>query len=145
MLRLARLTVTDEIENALNYYGITFLHQIPRLYREIERALPGEDIASFFRMGTWIGGDRDGNPNVSAATLRTALARQSETALNFYLAEVHELGTELSISATISAVTPELLALSAREPDPSDYRQDEPYRRALSGIHARLTATLAAL
>ena len=98
MLRLTKLTVADEIENALSYYRITFLRQIPRLYREIEEALPGHEIASFFRMGNWIGGDRDGNPNVSAATLATALARQSETALRCYLTEVHELGAELSIS-----------------------------------------------
>ena len=85
MLRTAKLTVADEIENALSYYHATFLTQIPRLYREIERALPHHDIAPFFRMGHWIGGDRDGNPNVSAATLRMALARQSETALRHYL------------------------------------------------------------
>ena len=66
MLRYAKLSVADEIENALSYYRTTFLRQIPRLYREIERALPGHDIASFFRTGNWIGGDRDGNPNVGA-------------------------------------------------------------------------------
>jgi len=145
MLRLSTLTVADEIENALSYYGITFLRQIPRLYREVERALPGHEIASFFRMGTWIGGDRDGNPNVSAATLRAALARQSETALRFYLAEAHELGAELSISATISPITPEMHALAARSPDHDEHREDEPYRRALTGIYARLAATLTAL
>ncbi|MEO8299291.1 MAG: phosphoenolpyruvate carboxylase, partial [Burkholderiales bacterium] len=64
MLRYTKLTVADEIENALSYYHATFLRQIPRLYREIEQALPGHAIASFFRMGNWIGGDRDGNPFV---------------------------------------------------------------------------------
>jgi phosphoenolpyruvate carboxylase len=145
MLRFSTLTVVDEIENALSYYGVTFLRQIPRLYREVERALPGHEIASFFRMGTWIGGDRDGNPNVSAATLRAALARQSETALRFYLAEVHELGPELSISTTISPITPEMSALAARSPDHNEQREDEPYRRALIGVYARLAATLTAL
>jgi phosphoenolpyruvate carboxylase len=145
MLRFSTLTVADEIENALSYYGITFLRQIPRLYHEVERALPGHEIASFFRMGTWIGGDRDGNPNVSAATLRAALARQSETVLRFYLAEVHELGPELSISTTIFPITPEMSALAARSPDHSDDREDEPYRRALIGVHARLAATLTTL
>ena len=54
-------------------------------------------------MGNWIGGDRDGNPNVDAATLRMALQRQSEVALRHYLTEVHELGAELSMSATLVA------------------------------------------
>ena len=117
MLRYSKLTVADEIENALSYYRTTFLRQIPRLYREIEQALPGHEIASFFRMGTWIGGDRDGNPNVCAGTLRMAFARQSETALRFYLTEVHELGAELSISATLAPVTPEMGALAERSPD----------------------------
>ena len=145
VLRYSTLTVADEIENALSYYRMTFLRQIPRLYREVEQALPGQEIASFFRMGNWIGGDRDGNPNVSAATLRMAFARQSETALSFYLAEVHELGAELSISAALAAVTPEMRDLAARSPDHSVHREDEPYRRALIGVYARLAATLHAL
>jgi phosphoenolpyruvate carboxylase len=108
MLRSAKLTVDDEIENALSYYRATFLTQIPELYREIEEALPGFEIAPFFRMGNWIGGDRDGNPFVSAATLATALARQSETALRHYLTQVHELGAEMSSSANLSTVSPAL-------------------------------------
>ncbi len=142
MLRTAKLTVADEVENALSYYGTTFLREIPRLYREIERALPGHAIASFLRMGHWIGGDRDGNPNVTAATLAHALKRQAEVVLRFYLTEVHELGAELSISGTLSAVTPAMQALAAASPDQNVHRQDEPYRRALIGIYARLAATL---
>ncbi len=106
MLRTAKLTVADEIENALSYYPTTFLREIPRLYREIERALPGHPVAPFLRMGHWIGGDRDGNPNVTAATLRHALSRQAEVVLRFYLTELHALGAELSVSGTLSAVTP---------------------------------------
>jgi phosphoenolpyruvate carboxylase len=86
MLRQTKLTVLDEIENALTYYQTTFLREIPQLYSVLEAALPGQDIAPFFRMGHWIGGDRDGNPNVNASTLQAALCRQSETALRFYLA-----------------------------------------------------------
>jgi phosphoenolpyruvate carboxylase len=142
MLRYTKLTVADEIENALSYYQATFLRQIPRMYRSIEEALPGHVIAPFFRMGNWIGGDRDGNPNVSAETLQMALRRQSETALRFYLTEVHELGAELSISATLAKVTPEMQALADRSPDHSAHREDEPYRRALVGMYARLAATL---
>ncbi len=142
MLRTARLSVADEIENALSYYHATFLSQIPRLYADIEQALPGFDVASFFRMGHWIGGDRDGNPFVSADTLRMAMARQSETALRHYLVQVHELGAELSNSATLCRVTPELQALAERSSDQNPHRLDEPYRRALIGVYARLAATL---
>jgi phosphoenolpyruvate carboxylase len=142
MLRYAKLSVADEIENALSYYRSTFLRQVPRLYEELERSLPGHDIATFFRMGNWIGGDRDGNPNVTAATLRMALARQCETALRHYLTEVHELGSELSISALLSPVTPAMQGLAERSPDRNEHRLDEPYRRALTGIYARLAATL---
>ena len=145
MLRYLRLTVADEIENALSYYRATFLRQIPRLYRDVERALPGHAIASFFRMGNWIGGDRDGNPAVGAATLRMALARQSETALRFYLAELHELGADLSLSEGLAPVTPAMRALAERSPDQSEHRKDELYRRALIGMYARLAATLEAL
>ena len=142
MLRYAKLTVADEIENALSYYRSTFLKQIPRMYADIEEALPGHEIASFFRMGNWIGGDRDGNPNVTAQTLQTALRSQSETVLRFYLTELHELGSELSISALLAKVSDEMKVLCDRSPDRSEHRQDEPYRRALTGMYSRLAATL---
>ena len=142
MLRTAKLTVADEIENALSYYQSTFLRQIPKLYRDVENALQGHEVGNFLRMGNWIGGDRDGNPFVTAQTLEQALSRQSETALRFYLTEVHELGSELSLSATLNAVTPELTRLADASPDHNPHRQDEPYRRALTGLYARLAATL---
>jgi phosphoenolpyruvate carboxylase len=145
MLRQSRLTVEDESETALSYYRVTFLRQVPRLYQDIEEALPGHEIPAFFRMGNWIGGDRDGNPNVSAETLRRAFSRQSDIALRFYLAELHELFSELSISTTLAPVTPELRALAEGSPDLSQHREDEPYRRALAGIFARVAATLEAL
>ena len=145
MTRTAKLSVADEVENALSYYHATFLRQIPRLYGELEEALPGHEVAPFFRMGSWIGGDRDGNPNVDATTLRMAIARQTETALRFYLTELHELGAELSLSAMLAPVTPEMQALADSSPDASAHREDEPYRRALIGMYARLAATLHAL
>ncbi|MEY2890737.1 MAG: hypothetical protein RJA98_645, partial [Pseudomonadota bacterium] len=145
MLRTAKLTVADEIENALSYYRSTFLRQIPKMYGELERALPGHAIGNFFRMGNWIGGDRDGNPFVTAPTLKMALARQSETVLRHYLTEIHELGAELSISMMLASVSPEMAALADRSPDHNEHRKDEPYRRALTGMYARLAATLHAL
>ena len=145
MLRYSKLTVADEIENALSYYHATFLREIPKLYTELEEALPGEEVASFLRMGQWIGGDRDGNPNVTADTMRLALRRQSELALRHYLTELHELGAELSISLRLAGVTPAMQALAERSPDRNEHRMDEPYRRALTGMYARLAATLESL
>ena len=142
LLRFTKLTVADEIENALSYYEATFLREIPKLYAELEAALDGQPVASFFRMGQWIGGDRDGNPNVTAETLQYALRRQCEVALRHYLTEVHYLGSELSLSAMLVPVGPEMQALAKRSPDHNEHRQDEPYRRALTGMYARLAATL---
>ncbi len=142
LLRFTKPTVADEIENALSYYEATFLREIPKLYANLERELGQDGIHSFLRMGQWIGGDRDGNPNVSADTLRYALLRQSELALRHYLTEVHFLGAELSVSATLVQCTPQMQALAERSPDTNEHRQDEPYRRALTGIYARLAATL---
>jgi phosphoenolpyruvate carboxylase len=142
MLRNARPDVVDEIDNALSYYQITFLEEIPRLYGRVEAALPGHSVPPFLRMGHWIGGDRDGNPRVDAGSLRTALARQSEVALRHYLGQVHELGAELSMSQSLSRPTGELLELAERSTDRSEHRADEPYRRALVGIYARLATTL---
>jgi len=145
LLRYSKLTVADEIENALSYYEATFLSEIPKIYAALEQELGALRVHSFLRMGQWIGGDRDGNPNVSADTLALALSRQAEVALRHHLTEVHYLGGELSLSARLTPVTPEMQQLADRSPDTSEHRHDEPYRRALTGIYARLAATLKAL
>jgi phosphoenolpyruvate carboxylase len=142
LLRFTKLTVADEIENALSYYESTFLREIPKIYADLERELGQHPVASFLRMGQWIGGDRDGNPNVSAQTLEYALRRQCEVAVRHYLTEVHYLGGELSQSAMLVGVTPAMRALADMSPDASEHRLDEPYRRALTGIYSRLAATL---
>lgn len=142
LLRLTRLTVADEVENALSYYETTFLNEIPRLYANLEHRLNVPPVAGFLRMGQWIGGDRDGNPHVNAQTLEYALRRQADVALRHYLTEVHYLGSELSLSTLLVNFGPDLLALAQRSPDTNAHRQDEPYRRALTGIYARLAATL---
>ena len=142
LLRFSKLTVADEIENALSYYESTFLREIPKLYADLEQMLDKQPVHSFLRMGHWIGGDRDGNPNVSAQTLDYALRRQSEVALRHYLTEVHYLGGELSLSALLTQCSPDMQALAERSPDHNPHRRDEPYRRALIGIYARLAATL---
>ncbi len=142
LLRFTKLTVADEIENALSYYESTFLREIPKLYAELEEHLGQHPVHSFLRMGQWIGGDRDGNPNVTAQTLQYALLRQSEVALRHYLTEVHFLGAELSISAMLVNCSPQMQQLANASPDTNAHRQDEPYRRALTGVYARLAATL---
>lgn len=146
LLRYSKLTVADEIENALGYYEATFLREIPRLYAQLEQELGAtEPIHSFLRMGQWIGGDRDGNPNVTAETLQLALTRQSDVALRHYLTEVHFLGAELSLSQDLAGVSEDMRALAQRSPDTNVHRADEPYRRALTGVYARLAATLRGL
>ena len=142
LLRFTKLAVADEIENAMGYYESTFLSEIPKLYADLEAELGGQTIAPFFRMGQWMGGDRDGNPNVNADTLQYALQRQSEVALRHYLTEIHLLGSELSTSAMLVGVPPALQALADSSPDTNAHRQDEPYRRSLTFIYARLAATL---
>jgi phosphoenolpyruvate carboxylase len=143
-LRRERLYVADEVETALAYLRDVFLPVLPALYARWERAL-GRRPKSFLKPGSWIGGDRDGNPYVTAASLRLALARASETVLSHYLDQVHALGAELSISTEIAPITADVQALADLSGDFGSARLDEPYRRALSGIYARLAATYRAL
>jgi phosphoenolpyruvate carboxylase len=144
IMRTASLTVRDEIDNALLYYRSTFLTEIPNLYADLDRRL-GSESASFFRMGNWIGGDRDGNPNVHAESLATTVRLHCETVLRHYLAEVHRLGGELSISDLVTPCSGALKALAEASGDHNPHRADEFYRRALIGVYARLAGTLAAL
>ena len=145
LLRFSKLTVADEIENSLSYYESTFLREIPKIYAALEEALGTHPVAPFLRMGQWIGGDRDGNPNVNAKTLQHALKRQADVALRHYLTEVHFLGSELSLSAMLVEFPPAMKALAEKSPDTNAHRIDEPYRRALTGMYARLAATLKSL
>jgi phosphoenolpyruvate carboxylase len=148
MLRHTRLKVTDEVANGLSYYDYTFFRELPRIYGEIEDELARQDpagaghrIASFLRVGSWIGGDRDGNPFVTADVLREATRLQSASALSHYLQELHELGGELSLSADLMRISEPLAALADRSSDGSTTRRDEPYRRAIAGIYSRLAKT----
>jgi len=147
LLRRTKLTVLDEVANGLSFYDYTFLHEVPRLHCALEDRLnEGEggasgELASFLRMGSWIGGDRDGNPFVTAEVMRGTLRLQSSRVLRFYLEELHALGAELSLAAHLADVSDELRALAQRSPDTSPHRSGEPYRLAVSGIYARLTAT----
>ena len=151
MLRPNRLAVVDEIRNGISYFDDTFFRELPRLYTQLHdhlaRRFPETkwELPPFFKIGSWIGGDRDGNPFVTADILRTALRLQSTAVLDFYLEEIHTLGGELPLSRLLLEITPELEALAASSPDNSPHRADEPFRRALTGIYARLSATARAL
>src|SRR6202161_450125 len=151
LLRRTKLTVLDEVANGLSFYDYTFLHEVPRMHCALEDRLnEGEgsaqgELASFLRMGSWIGGDRDGNPFVTADVMRGTLKMQSGRVIRFYLDELHVLGSELSLAAHLADVSKDLRALAESSPDKSPHRSGEPYRLAVSGIFARLTATAARL
>ena len=144
LLRGASIGVIDEIENAVSYFERSFLTALPAVYARWSEVL-GRPPPSFLTVGTWVGGDRDGNPNVTAEVMSAALMRASRAALRFYLEGIHRLGAELSISASLAKVSPALEALARAAHDPSPHRTDEPYRQALTGVYARLAAAYPAL
>lgn len=144
-LRQAKLAVLDEVENALAFFEATFFAEVPRLYEAVERSIGAAHLPPFLEVGSWIGGDRDGNPFVDANILTEALALQAERAFGFYIAQARQLRKELPLAALLTEVTPALQALAVDSPDKSAHRADEPYRLALANIQARLAATHAAL
>src|SRR5271157_6042442 len=147
LVRLSRLQITDEIEVGLRYYPAAFFEVIPKVNAEVREALrsrwPDADLLPepILRPGSWIGGDRDGNPNVTAHVVRLATASAAYTALAHYLSELTALEQELSMSSRLVTVTPELAALADSGEEAA--RADEPYRRAVRMIRARLSATAA--
>jgi phosphoenolpyruvate carboxylase len=146
MLRYSKLTVQDEIKNGLTFYGHTFLTEVPQLYANLEKQLKNQygksfTVAPLLRVGSWIGGDRDGNPFVTAEVMSDAATRHSAVALDFYLSETNTMGKRLSLSSRVVEVSDALVQLAAKSPDKSPSRDDEPYRRALMGIYSRLVAT----
>lgn len=147
MLRPSKLSVLDEVENGLSFYKRTFLQQIPKMYVGLEKQLHQQHtqshtlIPAFFKIGSWIGGDRDGNPFVTAEILQKTISMQSEVAIKFYLGELNSLYKELSLSELLVQPSAELLELAEHSLYESPHRSDEPYRRALTSIYARMTAT----
>ena len=151
MIRLSKLNVQDEIENGLAYYRYTFLAQVPKIYLALAAQLQAKfkvsDVAipPFLRLGSWIGGDRDGNPNVNSKTLSYAIDRQATVAFTHYLDEIHRLGAELSLSTRLVTPSKELLGLADAARDPNPHRSDEPYRQALIGVYGRVARTAQSL
>jgi phosphoenolpyruvate carboxylase len=148
LLRITRLRVIDEVANGLSYYDYAFLSELPRFYASLEDDLAGDGagledkLPSFLHMGSWIGGDRDGNPFVTAEVLQAALRSHSGRAFKHYFDELRLLGNELSLDSRLVGATDALMELAARSPDRSANRPYEPYRRAITAIIERLTATV---
>ncbi|OMC51062.1 phosphoenolpyruvate carboxylase [Mycobacterium sp. IS-2888] len=147
LIRLSRLQITDEIDVGLRYYPAALFEVIPQVNSEVRDALrarwPDAELLAnpILQPGSWIGGDRDGNPNVTGEVVRRATGSAAFTAVAHYLAELTDLEQELSLSARLVGVTPELAELS--DACPENARADEPYRRAVRVIRGRLTATAA--
>lgn len=146
MLRTAKLTVNDEIKNGLEFYRYTFLSEIPKIYANLEKQLEGRfdkdiKIPALLRVGSWIGGDRDGNPFVTHDVMTDAVQQHSSVAFEHYLSEVNILGRRLSLTDRLVDISDELRAMSDASPDKSSARMDEPYRRALVLIYSRISAT----
>ena len=146
MLRPVRLLVADEIDNAVAVFARTFTTELPRVLARLGEMF-GIDapVGGFLQVGSWVGGDRDGNPFVTAETLDYAVRRQAEGALDHHLGQLHALAAELSMSESWSSVSAELRALAENRFHASLHKQDEVYRRAMTGCHARLAATRQAL
>lgn len=147
-IRSFEMRVSDEIENGVLYYPLSFFNVLPNFYETLEESLkalwkekPIPSLPSFLRIGSWIGGDRDGNPHVDSSTLRHAFKRQGEVLFNYYYKELYGLYRELSISAREVSISNELLLLANASPDQADSRKEEPYRRAIARIIQRLSAT----
>ncbi len=145
-VRLSKLRVRDEINEALRYYHSSIFETVPELLADLDRLALGrlgEPIHNrrAVSMGSWIGGDRDGNPHVTADVLRLAVTSQATTAFEHHLTALHALSRELSMSARLIDPTSALAVLAEASGDDSPFRADEPYRRALRGMHARLWKT----
>ena len=149
LIRLSRLKIQDEIETGLRYYPAAFFDVIPQVNAEVRDALgarwPDAQLLAepILRPGSWIGGDRDGNPNVTAEVVRLATGSAAQTAFAHYFRELTALEEELSMSARLVHISDDLGTLADALDEPA--RADEPYRRALRVVHARLTGTAAAI
>jgi phosphoenolpyruvate carboxylase len=147
MLRPTKLSVLDEVENALAFFDATFFTEVPKLYAAVERELEvgTGSLPPFLEVNSWIGGDRDGNPFVDGTVLTAALARQAERAFDFYAAELKKLRRELTLASLHAATSEAVQALAEKSAGHTAHQADEPYRRALATITARVASTHAML
>ena len=143
MLRLTKLRLRDEVNDAMRYFELSLLSQGPILNAAINNAFgtrPDRE-RPLLRIGSWIGGDRDGNPFVTADVLADTFQQQAGLALGHHLRQLWRLAEELSMSSRLVTTTPALMRLTEAANDTSPYRLDELYRQAVRGMHARVAAT----
>lgn len=150
LIRIARPRIEDEVNVGLRYFRLSLLDEVPAINRDTIaglRELFGEGVPDqqIVRTGSWIGGDHDGNPFVTGATLTYATRAAADTVLDYYEEQLGELEKELSLSDRYSECSQELRELAARGNNDVPSRVDEPYRRALHGVLGRARATRSAL
>ncbi len=152
-VRTRAVTVEDEVRHGLYFLATTIWRTVPRMHRDVRRALAtdyGKDRAPselpvFLRYRSWIGGDRDGNPRITAAVTRWTFAEHRQDALKLHRRALNELRLLLSVSETQTDVLPALAARTAdlaERVDLSDARRrqssNEPYRLLLQSMMAAL-------
>ena len=146
MIRDKKLKVTNEITNVMEYYNSSFLQAITNFMVEYKRLAEERGIKldnpKPITMGMWIGGDRDGNPFVTAETLKLSATLQSEVILNYYIDKVYTLYRTFSLSTNLSETSQAVAEMAALSTDKSVYRENEPYRRAFHYIQSKLIQTL---
>lgn len=145
MIREKKLKVTNEITNAMEYYNSSFLKAVPHLTTEYKRLAQAHGLnlkqAKPITMGMWIGGDRDGNPFVTAETLKQSALTQCEVIMNYYDEKIYQLYREFSLSTSIVNVSKQVREMARQSKDNSIYREKELYRRALFDIQSKIQAT----
>ncbi|CAG5420210.1 phosphoenolpyruvate carboxylase [Streptococcus pneumoniae] len=145
MIREKKLKVTNEITNAMEYYNSSFLKAVPHLTTEYKRLAQAHGLnlkqAKPITMGMWIGGDRDGNPFVTAKTLKQSALTQCEVIMNYYDKKIYQLNREFSLSTSIVNVSKQVREMARQSKDNSIYREKELYRRALFDIQSKIQAT----
>lgn len=145
MIREKKLKVTNEITNVMEYYQSSFLNAVPRLTAEYKKLAKKQGIElqhpKPITMGMWIGGDRDGNPFVTAETLNKSSLTQCEVIMNYYDEKIYNLYREFSLSTSIVNVSDKVREMALKSQDNSIYREKELYRRALFDIQAKMQAT----
>ncbi|MCO4486799.1 phosphoenolpyruvate carboxylase [Streptococcus infantarius subsp. infantarius] len=146
IIREKKLKVKNEITNVMEYYNGSLIQAITKLTSEYKRlaAEKGIDLTNPkpITMGMWIGGDRDGNPYVTAETLHLSATVQSEVIINYYIEKLTGLYRTFSLSTTLTKISPEVERLAELSSDKSIYRENEPYRKAFNYIQSKLIQTL---
>lgn len=146
MIRDKKLKVTNEITNVMEYYNSSFLQAVPNLMLEYKRLAKEHGLELKqprpITMGMWIGGDRDGNPFVTAETLKRSATIQSEVILNYYIEKISKLYRHFSLSTSLSNTSEAVAEMAALSSDTSVFREKEPYRRAFHYIQSKLIQTL---